>query len=171
EKLVEFNLKYNLAIDSLGVDDFLVSVLDNKDIGTSVPWEHLKKMSITHYSPIKSIPERGIIYLYKEESFSKKVKIWNLFIWDKLVEYFEKSPDADIKLRFRFVTKVDDTFFRAYAECLLSGKDMRSLMALKKSYDKKTDKDDVIKTYDKRYRVTELIEKEDGEIEVKGEFF
>ena len=72
-------------------------------------------------------PRRGIIFMHKDEFFMKKMKIWDMTIWDQLVSLSKEEPNAALQLRYDLLFKVGDTFYRTKAVCPLTPRQIQTM--------------------------------------------
>ena len=122
-KKVEVNLSYN--IDTIFTKQFFAKNVT----GGSIPPRDTVDTSILFRNPGPvTVERRGIAYLYAGEMYVKRIKIWDIELWDDLVQEAEKRREANFKLEYGLVLKVDETFYRTKATCEIPA---RAVLALK----------------------------------------
>lgn len=152
---VEFNIEYNL-----GKDGFLEKLSASGELpisdssgrpGYSLDFVHPEKNVRRHYPMIspnhpfgneKTKKEEyvspGIIQMRKGEMYVCTGKVWDMNIWNDLVDRLEENKDVEYEINLSTIVKVDDTFYMANAGCPIDRKTVRSLKNIKTAAEKKT---------------------------------
>lgn len=160
DEKVEFNLTYNFRdiYRWFSADQTEPKETEGSSSSRSIDapqpvrkYEHNYEDSEDYESPAR----RGIIYMHKDEFFMKKIKIWDMMIWDQLVSVSKEEPNSSFKLRYHLLFKVNDTFYRAKSDCSITARQIRSLEIIRNK-PQKTDERSIPQEnhYDRQLRIT-----------------
>lgn len=79
----------------------------------------------------------GIVYLRKGEMYSSTGKIWDMKIWERLVEKLELNKNSKYDLSLSMILKVEDSFYMTTPTVSVDYATIRTLNNVKKNFEKK----------------------------------
>ena len=163
DERIEYNLTYNFAWIE---QQFYAKPKSGEDDRSGIRPERIESYRL---HSVEIIPPRGgRLYLYKGDIFIKRVKIWDLFIWDDLLKDAQANKTESYRLEYPLVLKIgENTFYTAKPGTDLTAVSIIKLKAVRTAQEKLAAS--AKPEYSDRQMKTTIGKNERGELEYKLE--